>query len=151
MTKIIYIIGAIAILVVGFVLGVYGVKQSSLGGVYYQQADFISASIKDLSTNSLIIGAGTAQTRFFCNTATWNPGSIATSTLNGATVTSTNIALTGAQMGNGCIGSLSSATTTGAMIDCGITAAAVGTVYLTNVSASALDLATGTAKICYWQ
>ncbi len=99
------------------------------------------------TTGSVAIGDGTAISKYSCATATWNPGSVATSTL--AAVTSTNVALTGAVLGDLCLGSLTSATTSDAQVQCNITGTATATISLTNVGAAALDLATGTAKVCY--
>lgn len=99
------------------------------------------------NSSTMTVGGGTAITEHACATATWNPASIATSTL--AAVTSTTITLTGAAMGDTCEGALSSATTTDIIVSCGVTGTASGSIFLTNVGASAVDLATGTARVCY--
>lgn len=83
-----------------------------------------------------------------CGTKTFNPGSIATSTL--AAATSTDIALAGAALGDVCFGSLTSATTTDAQITCVVTQTATATLSLVNLGAAAVDYATGTAKVCYF-
>lgn len=98
--------------------------------------------------SSLAIGGGTVINNYSCASVTWNPGSVATATPSAAE-TSTDIALTGAVLGDTCTGSLSSATTTGAQIGCAITGTATATVSVFNISGSALDLATGTAKACF--
>jgi len=82
-----------------------------------------------------------------CATATWNPASIgpygsATST------TSTIITLPGAVLGSLCEGSLTSATSTAADFACDVNGAASATLNLYNTGGSALDLATGTARVC---
>lgn len=92
--------------------------------------------------------AGTDVTLGTCATATWNPGSVATNTL--AAVTSTDIALSGAAVGDVCLAALTSATTTDAQLTCTITGAATGTIQLVNLGTGALDLATGTASVCYF-
>ena len=96
------------------------------------------------------LDSGTTIGEFNCATSTWNPGSIATSTLDGGAVTSTDIALSGSAMGDLCLASLTSATTISADVTCDITGTATSTINLYNIGASALDLATGTARVCYF-
>lgn len=84
-----------------------------------------------------------------CATASWNPGSLASSSADGINETSTDIAVTGAALGDSCIASLDSATSTSAFFGCNISGTATGTITLLNTGTAALDLATGTAKICY--
>lgn len=102
----------------------------------------------NVSSSQVQIGGGTAITSFSCNTASWNPLSIGTSSVNIA-ATSTDIALTGAVVGDTCSGSLTSATSSAARIQCTITGNATATLGLLNTGTAALDLATGTAKVCY--
>lgn len=83
-----------------------------------------------------------------CGTATFNPGAIATSTL--AAATTTDIALPGAALGDVCLASLTSATSTFAQVTCNISGTATATLQLVNLDVTALDLATGTAKVCYF-
>lgn len=104
---------------------------------------------------------GTGQTEYFfksfmggigiggnaCATATWNPASAGTSSVNAAIV-STDITLPGAVMGDSCLGSLTSATSSNASISCFITGTATATIRMLNIGTGALDLATGTAKVC---
>lgn len=85
-----------------------------------------------------------------CGTATWNPGSLASSSVDGVSATTTNVTVTGLALGDSCIGSLSSATSTAALFSCNVSAANTGTVTLINTGSVALDLATGTAKVCYF-
>ena len=92
------------------------------------------------------VGGGTEIDLYNCATATWNPGSIATSTL--AAATSTDIALSGAVLGDVCIASLTSATTTAAQLTCAVTATGTSTIQLVNISETAVDYATGTARTC---
>ena len=86
-----------------------------------------------------------------CGTATWNPGNLAaTSTLSGA-ATTTDIAVAGAAMGDTCFGSLDSATSSAATFHCNISGNATATLTLINTGYNtALDLVTGTAKVCYF-
>lgn len=81
-----------------------------------------------------------------CNTASWNPASIGSTT---SSVSST-ITLTGAELGDLCLASLSSATSTQAVLSCNIWAANTAQIQLDNNSATALDVPTGTARVCYF-
>ena len=92
------------------------------------------------------VGGGTEIDLYRCGTATWNPGSIATSTF--AQATTTDIAITGAALGDVCIASLTSSTSTLAQLTCAITATATSTIQLVNLGEVALDLASGTARVC---
>lgn len=85
-----------------------------------------------------------------CATATWNPGSLASSSIDGINETSTDIALSGSALGDVCFGSLTSATSTSAVFLCNISGTATGTLTLLNTGTGALDLVTGTAKVCYF-
>ena len=98
---------------------------------------------------SFSIGGGTEITGYKCVTATWNPGSLASSSIDGISATSTDIALTGAVAGDLCDASLTSATSSSALVNCTISGTATGTIQLLNIGSAALDLATGTAKVCY--
>ena len=100
------------------------------------------------NSSGTTIGGGTLINKFSCATASWNPLALGTSTPNAA-ATTTDIALTGAVAGDLCVGSLSSATSSSAIITCNISASATATLQLVSISSSALDLATGTAKVCY--
>ena len=146
--KIIFaVLGVLAVVVI--VIGVNYFSQSqSLGAAgigpnHYQAENFLQG---------LYIGASkyaTKETTFSCATASWNPGSLATSTITNAT--SVDIALPGAVVGDLCQGSFTSATSTSIAVDCNIAATATGTMQLTNlgITNAAIDLATGTAKVCY--
>lgn len=83
-----------------------------------------------------------------CVTATWNPASTAGTSVSSSD-TSVDIPIPGAVMGDTCVGSLTSATTSAAQIECNITGTATATISEVNTSGGALDLATGTAKACY--
>lgn len=175
MTKnILFVIGAIALLVLGFVLGVYSIGKNNaqvVGGTSYDVSNLVGdvyngisrvlvlsggyvvgpVSSTAVAANSLTISGGTAITGRKCATATWNPGSLdpfVSSTVATA-VTSTNIALSGAVMGDLCEGSLSSGTSSAASINCFMSGTATATIRLINLGSTALDLATGTAKVCY--
>lgn len=99
---------------------------------------------------SIAIDGGAAIAESNCATATWNPGSVSTSTITNAT--STDIALSGAAMGDYCFGSLTSATSSAVRIGCAISGAATATIAVTNLGTTnaAVDLATGTARVCYF-
>jgi len=83
-----------------------------------------------------------------CATATFNPGNLTTSTIGNATTT--DIAVTGAVLGDKCIGSLTSATTSAIAVSCQVTGTATTTLEVENLGTTnaAIDLATGTAKVC---
>lgn len=101
-----------------------------------------------VSTDSVTIGSGTAVTKYSCATATWNPPAIGTSSVALA-ATSTDIALSGSVVGDTCSASLSSATSSDARLGCVIAANATATLQVQNLGSASLDLATGTAKVCY--
>lgn len=98
------------------------------------------------STFSSLITYGSSSA---CATSSWNPGSIATSTITNST--STDIVLSGSVMGDFCVGSLTSATSSAIRVKCDISGAATATISITNLGTTnaAIDLATGTAKVCY--
>ena len=179
MTKTTQVLLAIAILVIGLVAGMFmGSHMSSvslgaagfaggpqfasdiavLGNIFTgasatqltSNGTVVAAVSSTVSTNSLTVGGGTAVTKRSCATATWNPGSVASSgAASGLYVTSTDIALPGTVAGDLCVASLSSATSSGLSTDCTITGTATATIALYNISGSAIDPATGTAKVCY--
>lgn len=124
-----------------------GATFGSTGQLTISNTGAISNSAAITATGGITIGSGTAIDLVKCATATWNPGSVGTSTLIAA-ATSTDIALSGAVMGDTCIASLSSATTSAAWVTCDVTGTATTTVKLVNISSSAVDYATGTARAC---
>ena len=148
--------GAIVLsLLVGFYIGSISAKRV-LGGTTaatWTAANLVSNGTLDVAATATFSGAtvlgssGTAISNYKCATGTWDPGSIGTSTL--LFTTSTDIALTGAVMGDTCKGSFSTTTTNGIKVECGITGTATGTLFLTNWSAAAINLGSGTAKVCY--
>ncbi len=163
------VVGVVAIICVlaGLVVGVsFAPATSNVGGLVHniqeqfsEGATFGSSGQFTISntgaitntaaitaTGGITIGSGTAIDLVKCATATWNPGSIATSTL--AQATSTDIALSGAVLGDICIASLSSSTSTAAQVTCAITGTATSTIQLVNIGETALDLASGTARVC---
>jgi len=91
---------------------------------------------------------GVSRSNVGCATATFNPGSLSTSTIGNATTT--DIALTGAVMGDTCAASLTSATSSALAVSCGITGTATATIEVENLGTTnaAIDPATGTAKVC---
>lgn len=170
MTKTNIGIGALALLAIGLVLGVLGQRSNQvnvtpdkpLGGTVYDQSNLVGDVYQGIGgvlmmQSGVFVGPiNTANTVTFsgevtlgnCGTASWNPSSIATSTL--ASVATTSIALTGAALGDVCLASLTSATSSDAQVTCVINSAATSTIQIVNLGASALDLATGTAKVCYF-
>ena len=148
MIKTILISALVAVVIVFGVNYLLGMgSQPTLGGAtigmnHYETENFLQG---------LVIGnRGTALSKVYCATATWNPGSVASSgATQGGYVTSTDIALAGAVMGDTCSASLSSATSSGLSTDCTVTNTATATIALYNISSGAIDPATGTAKVCY--
>ncbi len=98
----------------------------------------------DIASSTLSLGTTTLNN---CVSTSWNPPSIGTSTPN-ASATSTDIAFPGAVMGDKCLGSLTSATSSAASVNCFFTGTATATIRLFNIGTTALDLATGTAQVC---
>lgn len=98
----------------------------------------------DIASSTLTMGTMTLGD---CVSTTWNPPSVATSSVNLA-ATSTDIAFSGIAMGNMCVGSLTSATSSAASVTCFVTGSGTTTLRLLNLGSTALDLATGTAKVC---
>lgn len=96
------------------------------------------------------LDSGTTFGELNCATATWNPDPIATSTTDGAASVATDIALSGAAMGDMCWASLTSATSPAADVRCNITGTATSTIILYNIGNTTLDVATGTARVCYF-
>lgn len=108
-----------------------------------------TASFVEADGGFQITTSGTLVTGYKCATSTWNPGSLTVAT-GTSPATTTDIALSGAALGDICTASLSSATTTDASIECNIAQAATATIQLSNIGRNnALDYATGTAKVCF--
>ncbi len=106
------------------------------------------------SDGELLLGAlgfdsGSVIQEHSCNTVSYNPPALGiySSATSSATTT---IALVGAVAGDTCLASLTTATTTDADLACHINAAGTSTLTVYNVGATALDLATGTARVCYF-
>lgn len=129
-------------LLIAFLLGTTLV----LGFLYLQPAPQLGATPSNEFSQPVVFHNEVTLNN--CATATWNPGSIATSTL--AAATSTSITLTGLALGDVCLGSLTSATTSDAQITCTATAANTAILQIVNLGAAAVDYATGTAKVCYF-
>lgn len=100
------------------------------------------------SDGSLTLNSGTAVTNYKCATASWNPPAVGPY-VSSTSSTSTDILLTGSVMGDLCKASITSATSSSADVVCNITSTGTSTIVLYNIGTSALDLATGTAKVCY--
>lgn len=86
-----------------------------------------------------------------CATATVDPAAFeATTTGSGTATTSAIIAITGAVPSDGCIGSLSSASTSAVSVSCSIVGTGSSTLRIVNNTpgGSTLNLGSGTAKVC---
>lgn len=167
MTKNIFIaVLAVALLVLGSVHFSGGTLLGATGQTHYQVESFLrgltfgttrqgtlgsdgSLTVVGMTNSSgTTIGSGTLISKYKCVTATWNPGSLGTSSVTLA-ATTTDIALSGAVTGDLCLGSLTTATTSAAGISCVITASGTSTIRAINYGTGALDLDSGTAKVCY--
>lgn len=107
------------------------------------------SSTANINAGSFQLDGGSQLGEFTCATSSWNPGSLASSSVDGISATSTDIALSGAAAGDLCVAGLSSATSTSARLNCNISSANTSTISLFNIGSAALDLATGTARVCY--
>jgi hypothetical protein len=160
MTKKLLVAGLIG-LVVGFALASLPFRGHKVGGVViHNVSESFDAGIEVNGTErisstgaftplSLKLPSGATLLEHGCNTATWNAPSLGTSSVTLA-ATSTDIALTGAATGDLCVGSLTTATTSLALVGCHISANATATITVVNKSAAALDLDSGTARVCYF-
>lgn len=168
MTKKIYILGALAVIALlvsvfaFYRVGTIQLGSAGIGQNHYQSENFlqglyagttgqfqINNSGAITTSGGLTIGSsGTAVTNYKCASATWDPPSLGTSTVAGA-ATSTDIALSGAALGDECAAGLTSATSTFARVNCVISATGTSTIQLLNASTGALDLGSGTAEVCY--
>jgi hypothetical protein len=139
-TIISFLAGALVVVALAFLL--VG-KTPSAGSIRTIQDDF---------TAGLSIGdGGTAIASMKCATASWNPGSMTTSTA-GTIATTTAVTITGAKAGSICFASLTSATSTDAMpVTCRVTAANTARVSIVNMTGATTDLATGTLRACSFQ
>lgn len=142
-------------LVVGLLfVGVLSLKgEQKLGGTTNLDSLELSGTLTSagiVNSGTMTVGGGTAISKYSCTTASWNPGSVATSTITNST--SSDIALSGAVVTDICGASLSSATSSAIRVGCAITGAATATISITNLGTTnaAIDLATGTAEVCYW-
>lgn len=108
-------------------------------GIWNPATNQVATAISSSGIAYLSAGAG-------CVTASWNPPALGTTTPSN--VTSTDIVNTNAVLGDLCSASLTSATTSGAGVNCLVTANGTTTLRLSNSSGVSLDLATGTAKTC---
>ena len=100
-------------------------------------------------STSLAVGSnGTTFNQYRCDTATWDPDSVSSSTAP-ATL---DISNTGASLGDPVIASFDSATSTSQWMVYGkVTGSGTSTISLEGVSGAAVDLSTSTAKVCTFQ
>ena len=165
MTKKTIYIGAIALLAIGVVLGIYANNaRVNFGSTSYDISHFVGDVYQGLNdvkmfasgvfvgpanTTSLTINSGTPILEYGCATATWNPAEIGINTSSTSTA-STTIALVGSALGDTCVASITSATTTAVVPGCNVNVAGTSTITLQNNGITALDLSTGTARVCYF-
>jgi len=159
--KITLALAALALVVAGVAISRTGIV-ANLGATAYDvlhQAGDIRQGLSDtliaragvlvgnVNTASLQVGSSTAMTLYSCTTATWNAPSIGTSSVSTA-ATSTDSAFSGALTSDRCAVSLDSATSSEARLSCNVSGSGTTTIQLLNTGPTALDLATGTAKVC---
>lgn len=134
------------------------------GPVHWQQESFLQGLFGGQLRQLTIFNDGrlaqTASSSFSgeitlgnCGSITWNPGSVASSgnSIVGTHSTSTQVSVPGAALGDVCLTSLSSATSSGKyQLGCYLDQAATATVTLVNSNGAAIDFATGTLKVCYF-
>lgn len=139
MNKLIAIVAVLAV-VAGLAFYFSGNSSPELGS--------IRTGVPTHFTTGFKVGvAGDLVRELNCDTASWNPASIATSTLDGGAYATTSVTLTGAAIGDLCLASFS-VTSTAAAFSCDIVEANTAVVKLANVGTVALDMATGTLKTC---
>lgn len=169
MTKTKIVLGAVALLVVGFVLGVLGAKQEKVevalgNAVEYGPSYFVGDVYNgqsgtkvlsggevvgpiDTGSNTVTIGSsGTAISGYKCATASWNPGAVTpTSTAE------TSVTVSGAALGDIALASISLSQQS---LDLTAFATTTDTIYVrlsqpdTDL-VTAVDIATTTLEACY--
>jgi hypothetical protein len=174
MTKNLYI-GALVVAFLVTLFAGYGLHSSGLlgaagpGPTHYQAENFLQGlyagvagqfavtNTGGVTASSLTVGtSGTALSKYVCGTATWNPGSVASS---GAAVTAPNNATSvvvessgSFVVGKPMIVSLSSATGTGRYAFSAYAhQTGSSTAVLVNNDIAAIDFATGTLSVCQLQ
>jgi len=154
-----YVLGIVAVVVIGLAAGYAGglqsvsVSEQNLGGFnknvpYSFDQGFQNNNQTVMNSSGAFTFLSVNTDSGNCATSSWNPGSIASSSIDGLHTTSTDIHFTGAVMGDTCKASLSSATSSAASVSCGVSGTATATLVLANLGASALDVVTGTARVC---
>jgi len=91
------------------------------------------------------VGGGASVTMHLSGTATWNPANVA-----GGGYTSTTLTVTGAAVGNTVTVGFSIAVPAGCLLIGAVTSANTVTVTLLNMTASAVDLGSGTLRADVW-
>lgn len=147
------VLGGMSFLRTGHLFGSTSYDISYLVGDVYQGMSNVlmftgGVFVGPANTTSLKVNSGTAITGRSCNTVSWNPPAVGPY-VAATSSTSTDILLTGAVLGDLCSASLTSATSSAADISCNVSATGTSTISLYNTGTIALDLATGTAKVCY--
>ena len=90
---------------------------------------------------------GTAFNQFNCDTASWNPDALSSST-----APQLDIANAGAALGDACIASFSSPTSTLEWVAvCSVTSAGTSTISLATLGDSVTNLTSATARVCTFQ
>ena len=134
----------VAVAVLGFVA--WSASQPQLGRISTFAQEFQGGVTLGTQVNPTTLGF------YQCATATVDPAAFtATTTGSGTVTTSAPIALTGATSGDGCVGSLTSATSTQVLVTCSVAGATGSTtlqVHNLTPGGSTLDLGSGTAKVC---
>lgn len=168
MTKILYVLGAIALLAIGFIAGVYGVKSSSVGGTSYDVSNLVGDVYQGMthvlmfqngvfvgpitSTNAVSISGATSLTGSLtlgvASSTTWNPATISSST-----AASTTLAVAGLVLGDKVLATFDSATSsaqwyvTAEVYSAGNAAVNINPVIGSAAYTDGLDLSTSTVRV----
>lgn len=103
----------------------------------------------ELLLGALGFDSGTVIQEHGCNTASYDPPFIGTA-YQATSTASTTIALSGAALGDICVASLTTATTSVVSVGCNVSATGTSTFRIQNFGADQIDIATGTARVCYY-
>ena len=102
-----------------------------------------TASFVEADGGFQITSSGTLVTGYMCNSATWNPASVASNT-----AINLDVATPGVSLGDVEFASLATSTQ-GLQLEANASTTATSTVILSNTGIAAVDIATTTVKVCY--
>ena len=102
-----------------------------------------TASFVEADGGFQITSTGTLVTGYQCNSATWNPPSVASNTSQ-----QVDVATPGVSLGDVEFASIATSTQ-GLQIEANASTTGTSTVILSNAGLAAVDIATTTVKVCY--